>query len=60
MSTEGYSFFLICQTSTGPMMLPNGMMYPTNADRWHSLSQVRACDRGSGLLDRIVLFTVAH
>ena len=44
MEIDGAEFrsFLICQTSSGPRMLPNGMMKPASALRWQSMFQVRA------------------
>ena len=49
MSTEGNSFFLICQMISGPRMFPNGT--PTQAAsalKWQSMFQVRAWLAGPG------------
>src|ERR1039458_9727879 len=42
MSTDGNSFFLICQTISGPRMLPNGITKPASALKWQSMFHMRA------------------
>src|ERR1039458_10880135 len=42
ISTEGNSFFLICQTISGPRMLPNGIANPASALKWQSMFHMRA------------------
>src|SRR4051812_29444408 len=51
-STNGISFFLICQITSGPMIEPNGMMQPASADRWaniaHCFSSALGVPSGAG------------